>query len=184
MKPRKTSPPTSNKSAFNILVSSCRGLKFKPHDIARQFDQRGRYDLALDKEFPFHITLFDFKAGQYTPTWDWHERLELTMSLDGSLRMGMGDDKVEMDPGDLIIVDNLKLHNVEDFPGFNTRVIVMSFMPEFVYAPVSPSCDYAFFAPVLRQARGPSACPAVQGRRCRGNLHGHDGPAEILFPIN
>ena len=154
MKQPKASAATENRKVFAALISACRGLQFKQHDIARQLDQRGRYDLALDKEFPFHITLFHFKSGQYTPTWNWHERLELTMALDGPLRMGMGDTTVEMEPGDLIIVDNLKLHNVQDFPGFKTRVIVMSFMPEFVYAPGSPSCDYAFLLPFYAKREG------------------------------
>ncbi len=154
MKVTKANLPTTSKKAFAALTDACRGLHFKQHDIARQLDQRGRYDLALDKEFPFHITLFHFKSGHYTPTWNWHERLELTMALDGPLRMGMGDTTVEMAPGDLIIVDNLKLHNVQDFPGFKTRVIVMSFMPEFVYAPGSPSCDYAFLLPFYAKREG------------------------------
>lgn len=154
MKHSRASIATDNKKAFAALLSACRGLSFKPHDIARQLDQKGRYDLALDKEFPFHITLFQFKSGQYTPTWNWHERLELTLALDGPLRMGMGETTVALEPGDLIIVDNLKLHNVHDFPGFKTRVVVMSFLPEFVYAPGSPSCDYAFLLPFYAKREG------------------------------
>lgn len=154
MKATKASLPALNKRAFAALTTACRSLQFKQHDIAQQLDQRARYDVAIDKEFPFHITLFHFKSGHYTPTWNWHERLELTMALDGPMRMGMGDTTVEMEAGDLIIVDNLKLHNVQDFPGFKTRVIVMSFMPEFVYAPGSPSCDYAFLLPFYAKREG------------------------------
>jgi AraC-like DNA-binding protein len=76
------------------------------------------------------------------------------MPLDGPARMRMGETCVELEAGDLVIVDNLKLHNVEDFPGFNTRVVVMSFMPEFVYAPGSPSCDYAFLLPFYAKREG------------------------------
>jgi AraC-like DNA-binding protein/quercetin dioxygenase-like cupin family protein len=154
MKPTKASLPPANRKAFATLLSACRGLLFQQHDIARQLDQQGRYDLAMDKEFPFHITLFQFKSGHYTPTWNWHERLELTIPLDGPTRMRMGETTVELEAGDLVIVDNLKLHNVEDFPGFKTRVIVMSFMPEFVYAPGSPSCDYAFLLPFYAKQEG------------------------------
>jgi AraC-like DNA-binding protein len=45
------------------------------------------------------------------------------------------------------VVDNLKLHHVVDFPGFDTRVIVISFLPEFVYSLGSPTHDYAFLLP-------------------------------------
>jgi len=143
-----------NRKAFATLLSSCRRLRFEPHDITRQLDDRGRYELPLDKEFPFHLRLFHFKSGRYTPTWNWHERLELTLALDGPVRMRMGDQTVELSMGDLLVVDNLKLHNVEDFPGFNTRVVVMSFMPEFVYCPGSPSCDYAFLLPFYAKREG------------------------------
>jgi AraC-like DNA-binding protein len=47
----------------------------------------------------------------------------------------------------LLVVDNLKLHHVVDFYGFNTRAIVISFLPEFVYSLGSPSHDYAFLLP-------------------------------------
>jgi AraC-like DNA-binding protein len=47
----------------------------------------------------------------------------------------------------LLVVDNFKLHHVVDFPGFDTRVIVISFLPEFVYSLGSPSHDYAFLLP-------------------------------------
>jgi AraC-like DNA-binding protein/quercetin dioxygenase-like cupin family protein len=146
--------PPANRKAFATLLSVCRRLRFSPHEIARQLDKQGRYELPLDKEFPFHVTLFNFKSGRYTPTWNWHERLELTMPLDGPTRMRMGEQTVQLEPGDLLVVDNLKLHNVEDFPGFDTRVVVMSFMPEFVYSPGSPSCDYSFLLPFYAKREG------------------------------
>ncbi len=154
MKRSKNEVAPATRKAYTTLLAACRKLRFEPHDIARQLDERGRYDLLLDKEFPFHIRLFHFSSKRYTPTWNWHERLELTMALDGPARMKMGDQKVDLAAGDLLVVDNLKLHNMEDFPGFDTRVIVMSFMPEFVYAPGSPSCDYTFLLPFYAKREG------------------------------
>lgn len=144
----------ANQDAFAALLAVCRRLKFEPHHIAQQLDARGHYELSLDKEFPFNIRLFHFSPKHYTPIWNWHERLELTMPLDGPLHMRMGDLHVELAAGDLLVVDNLKLHNVEDFPGLDTRVIVMSFMPEFVYSPGSPACDYTFLLPFYTKREG------------------------------
>lgn len=45
------------------------------------------------------------------------------MPLDGPLHMGMGDQRVQLAAGDLLVVDNLKLHNVEDFPGLNRGAV-------------------------------------------------------------
>jgi len=137
----------ANRQAFAKLLSFCSGLRFVPHDISRQLDQRGYYDLQLEKEFPFHVTLFRVSSKHYTPIANWHERLEVVMPLDGPARVRMGEQTVALAPGDLLVVDNLKLHNLEDFPGFKTRLISISFMPEFVYGSGSPSCDYAFLIP-------------------------------------
>jgi AraC-like DNA-binding protein/quercetin dioxygenase-like cupin family protein len=144
----------ANRKAFAALVAVCRRLKFEPHDIARQLDARGHYELSLDKEFPFNVRLFHFSPKHYTPIWNWHERLELTMPLDGPLHMRMGGLRVELAAGDLLVVDNHKLHNVEGSPGLNTRGIVMSFLPEFVYSPGSPACDYTFLLPFYTKREG------------------------------
>ncbi len=144
----------ANRKAFAMLLSACRGLRFVPQDIARQLDKRGHYELHLDKEFPFHVTLFQISSRHHTPIANWHERLEVCLPLDGPARMRMGEEAVNLGPGDLLVVDNLKLHNLEDFPGFKTRLIAISFLPEFVYGSGSPSCDYAFLIPFYAKREG------------------------------
>jgi AraC-like DNA-binding protein len=103
--------------------------------------------LQLDKEFPFRVTLFQVSSRHHTPIANWHERLEMLIPLDGPVHMRMGEELFGLAAGDLLVVDNLKLHNLEDFCGFKTRVIVLTFLPEFVYGSGSPSCDYAFLVP-------------------------------------
>ncbi len=144
----------AHRTALTALRSACRNFVFRPHDIAQQLDAQGRYELPLEKDFPFHIALFHLRSGQYTPTWNWHERLELTIPLDGPLHMRMGEESVKLGAGDLLIVDNLKLHNYEDFPGFDTRVVTFTFLPEFVYTPGSPVCDYTFLLPFYAKRIG------------------------------
>ncbi len=135
------------KAAFDRLLEVAQRLRFEPHDIAAQLDSRGRYEVPLDEEFPFVIKLFRYTSRRHTRGATWHERLELFLPLDGPARFRMGDQEVDLERGDLLVVDNLKLHHVVDFPGFDTRVIVVSFRPEFVYSLGSPSHDYAFLLP-------------------------------------
>jgi AraC-like DNA-binding protein len=142
------------RQALADLRGACKGLDFRRHDISRQLDERGRYELPLDLEFPFHVALYHLKSGSFTPVWNWHERLEVTMPLDGPLRMRMGAQTATIGPGDLLVVDNMKLHNYEDFPGFDTRVITLTFLPEFVYMPGSLPCDYAFLLPFYAKRDG------------------------------
>jgi AraC-like DNA-binding protein len=125
----------------------CNQLPFEPHDIAAQLDSRGHYEVELAAEFPLLIKLFRFSSRRHTRGVTWHERLELFLPLDDITRFRMGDQEVALNPGELLVVDNLKLHHVVDFPGFETRVIVISFRPEFVYTLGSPSHDYAFLLP-------------------------------------
>ncbi len=132
---------------FSRLLAVCRGLRFEPHDIARQLDARGRYEVELDREFPFLIKLFHYTSRRHTRGATWHERLELFLPLDGPARFRMGSSEVALARGDLLVVDNFKLHHVVDFSGFDTRVAVISFMPEFVYSLGSPWHDYAFLLP-------------------------------------
>jgi AraC-like DNA-binding protein len=122
-------------------------LKFEPHDIAAQLDAHGHYVVEFAAEFPLLIKLFHYTSRRHTRGATWHERLELFLPLDGPARFRMGDQEVDLRRGDLLVVDNLKLHHVVDFHGFDTRVIVISFLPEFVYSLGSPSHDYAFLLP-------------------------------------
>ncbi|MBV9274842.1 MAG: helix-turn-helix transcriptional regulator [Verrucomicrobia bacterium] len=120
-------------------------LPFELHRI--RMDPTGRYHEVMDREFPFIMRLFHFRHKDYTPGWTWHERLEVFLPLDGVTRMRMGQQQVELQPGEILIVDNLRLHMTADFPGFESRVIVVSFLPEFVYSLGSPLHDYFFLLP-------------------------------------
>jgi AraC family transcriptional activator of mtrCDE len=120
-------------------------LNFEPHRL--RLDQSGRYDETLDHEFPFLIKLFRFCHNDFTPIHSWHERLELFVPVDGTVSMQMGERRVDIGPGEVLIVENMKLHRILDIPGLNTRVVVISFMSNFVYSLGSPSHDYFFLLP-------------------------------------
>jgi len=148
-------PESRRPAEFEKLLATCERLHFIPHnETPRWQDDAGRFSREIDGGFPFRINLFRVSSSEYAPLANWHERLELVMPLDCLVRMRMGDGFVELQPGDLLVVDNLKLHNLEDFPGFSTRLISISFMPEFVCGPASPSCDYAFLVPFYAKRDG------------------------------
>ncbi len=115
-------------------------LMFEPHRI--WIDPTVRFDEAMDRTFPFFIRLFHFQHRNFTSVPSWHERLELFMPLDGPVRMRMGKREAELRPGNILIVDNMKLHMVADTCELDTRVIVMSFLPEFVSNGVAHAHTY------------------------------------------
>jgi hypothetical protein len=48
-------PKIKSAGAFTELLAHCDRLKFEPHDISRQLDARGRYEMPLAAEFGFAI---------------------------------------------------------------------------------------------------------------------------------
>ncbi len=140
-------PRVKATAAWKALLAACAKLHFEPHDIAAQLDARGRYEVALTPEFPLSIKLFRYTSKRHTRGETWHERLELFIPLDGPVKFRMGEQTVSLERGEVLVVDNLKVHHVVDFPGFDTRAIVVSFQPEFVYSLGSPSGDYTFLLP-------------------------------------
>ena len=137
---------------WEALLDACAHLPFVPHDIAAQLDAGGRYEMPLDDEFPFAISLFHYSSDRHTRGSTWHERLELFVPVEGRTLFRMGESELDLQPGELLVVDNLKLHHVVDFDGFDSRAVVVSFRPEFVYSLGSPSHDYTFLMPFYAAA--------------------------------
>lgn len=130
------------------------GLEFRPHRITHLLNAKGRHELRLPDAFPFEVSLFRFREHAVTRRLTWHERLELLMPLDGPMRERMGDLVVELQAGDILVVDHLKPHQVEDTPGLDTRAVVISFMAECVFSPGCPPADSAFLLPFFRKVEG------------------------------
>lgn len=141
-------------TAFQKLLAIASQLNFRTHRIAHLLDAKGRHELKLPREFPFAIKLFQLRHGAITQRLTWHERLELLMPLDGPLRERMGDLVVDLQPGDLLVVDHLKPHQAVDTPGLNTRALVISFQQECVFTPGCPLTDHAFLIPFFRKVEG------------------------------
>jgi AraC-like DNA-binding protein len=164
-------------ASFLKLLEFASRLKFRPHRIAHLLDAKGRHALKLPAAFPFVVTLFHFREGAITRRLTWHERLELLVPLDGTLRQRMGDLVVDLQPGDVLVMDHLKPHQVVDIPGLNTRVLVISFLQECVFAPGSPPTDYAFLLPFFAKVEGrPQLLPAGSPRAAEA----HQAVARLL----
>jgi AraC-like DNA-binding protein len=140
----------SKRGQANELYQIAKLLTFQPHRIS--VDPTGRYDEPLDREFPFFIRLFHFHQRDFTPVPSWHESLELFVPLDGPVCMRMGNRYAKLGAGEILIVDNLRLHMVADSPDLNTRVIVISFLPEFVWDGGAHSQSHIFLSPFYKKS--------------------------------
>ena len=131
--------------------SLARNLRFEAHDIGGQLDATGHYVVPFHREFPLSVRLFRYRSGRFTQGVTWHEQLELFCPIEGRVDVQMGNQLVQLAPGDLLVVDNLKLHQVVDRPDLDARVVVVSFLPELVYSLGSLSHDFAFLLPFYAQ---------------------------------
>jgi AraC-like DNA-binding protein len=134
-----------------------RSLVFEEFAIDHLVDHRKRYRLRLEPAFPFVVKLFSYetKAGPFPL--NWHERLELFMPLSGAGEFDNGEHRISFEAGDILVIDNLKLHGVASYRGKSRRAMVITFLPEFVYTLGSPLCDSLLLTPFYRTAGAPPA---------------------------
>ena len=76
-------------------------------------------------DFPFAIKLLHFSRRQEERPLAWHECLELFIPLGSQCRLRVGDSVLNLGRGDVLVMDNLKLHCVLDFPEPQLRAIVI-----------------------------------------------------------
>jgi AraC-like DNA-binding protein len=130
-----------------MLLDIARTLPVEPFVIDHLVDAHGRYRLDLDPQFPLAIRVYRFAPVGAGYSMNWHERLEIFVPLSGRGVFQMGERVLEFAEGDLLVVDNLKLHGLREFTGKDPRAMTITFNPELVYNIASPLCDFAYLTP-------------------------------------
>ena len=123
------------------------GLHFEPYGIEHLVDDFRHHHLALDLEFPFTIKPFSYETFQPGERLTWHNRLEIFCPVRGSGRFQMGDRIIDFNSGDLLVVDNMKLHGALNFEGSYGAAVIIYFKAELFYNLGSAVCDYAYLTP-------------------------------------
>ena len=129
------------------MLTAPRRLPFEPFVIDQFVDSQRRYHLELDPQFPFAMKLFSYDNVSPPYSLNWHERLELFVPLTGHGTFVMGDRSIAFEAGDVLVIDNMRLHGLRDFRGSSRTAMVVTFMPAFVFTLGSPLCDSLFLAP-------------------------------------
>lgn len=123
------------------------GLHYEPYAIDHLVDDFRHHHLPLDPEFPFFIKALSYESFRPGERLTWHNRLELFCPVSGAGRFQMGERLIDFKGGDVLVVDNLKLHGAYDFQPANSRGIVIYFRAELFYNLGSSVCDYAYLMP-------------------------------------
>jgi AraC-like DNA-binding protein len=109
--------------------------------------EKRRFDEPLDCEFAFQIKAYDFANGYSWPARNGQDGFALIVPLDGSLRVGTGERQIELGLGEILIAQDLNLAARAETEQMRVQVLVISFLPHFVYSLGSPSHDYFFLLP-------------------------------------
>jgi AraC-like DNA-binding protein len=139
--------PNAMTEEINTICSFAAGLRFEPYGIDHLVDAFGHHRLPLDPEFPFAIKAFPYESFPPGERLTWHNRLELFCPVSGSGSFQMGERIIDFKSGDLLVVDNLKLHGALSFEGPRSQAAVIYFRAELFYNLGSAVCDYAYLTP-------------------------------------
>lgn len=133
------------------LRTAAERLPREPYRVDRPVDERGQYQLQLSPEFPLAIKRIAFAASEPKPPLTWHTYLEIFVLLSRGCRMQMGGTVLDLNPGDVLVMDHRKLHAVAGFPGVEMEAIVIRFLPEIVRSAGSAAADHLMLLPFYCQ---------------------------------
>ena len=132
-------------SQTNALCEIAGRLPIK--QLHMPYAEKRRFDEPLDSEFAFQIEAYDFANGYSWSARNGRDGFALIVPLDGSLRVGIGERLIELGPGEILIAQDLNLAARAETEQMRVQVLVISFLPHFVYSLGSPSHDYFFLLP-------------------------------------
>lgn len=105
-----------------------------PFEIRPQIDDRRYLRREFNPDLPLMTKLYSFPKyrGMVGDNWmHWHDYYEMILPVDGAGRFNMGGWDVNFAPGDLLIVDTLRLHGVSSLSGPHRSLVVL-FPADFV----------------------------------------------------
>src|SRR6185295_2358634 len=130
------------------------GLRFEPYSIDHLVDAFRHHHLALDLEFPFTIKAFSYETFHPGERLTWHNRLEIFCPVRGSGCFQMGERIINFKGGDLLVVDNMKLHGALSYEGSDNAAVIIYFKAELFYNLGSAVCDYSYLTPFFGMSQG------------------------------
>lgn len=137
-----------------------RGVTFEPFRIEHMVDYGGHYHLDLDPSFPIMIKAFEFDPSEKTYPLNWHERLEIFAAVSGSGEFLMGERLLDYSLGDVLVVDNNRMHGLKRVSGRKPAAVSVCFAPELVWGGGSPADDLEYLA--VFYGRGHGKWPVVR----------------------
>lgn len=134
------------KSTLASLRRAARDLPVERYQVDRPVNPEGEYQLELSPEFPFAIKHLVCRPGDPLPPLTWHTYLEVFVHLSDQGLIRMGRHEIRLAAGDMLLMDNLRLHTMRTCGG-DLRWIVVRFLPEFVLGLAPLALDRLLLVP-------------------------------------
>ncbi len=124
------------------------------YETTQRIDAAKRHELALDPSFPLAVNLYSFPAVPGAIQMSWHERLEIFCPLTGPGKFRVGEHLEPFEAGDILLIDNLRLHGADSFNGPRRQALVVAFTPDLLAAPGAMPCDLWLLRPFHHLGQG------------------------------
>ncbi len=99
----------------------------------------------LDPDFP--LAVLDFRTRGDGDRMHWHEYFEIVLCLEGRGRFLFGRREQQIEPGDIILVDDSQPHVARPDAGGSLRLLLVLFRPELVAGPGCRAFDSGYLTP-------------------------------------
>ena len=106
-----------------------------------------KMDIKLDTDFPLKLMDVVITPGQNEISYHWHECLEISYVKSGRGRYLVDGREYTMEPGDIIIFNNIEPHGWEAFPPEPMVQPVLVFEPSLIWAGEVNIFDYQYLKP-------------------------------------
>lgn len=108
----------------------------------------------LDPAFPLAVNLYAFPRVPGAIQMSWHERLEIFCPLTGPGTFRIGEHIEPFEAGDILLIDNLRLHGADSFNAPRRQALVVVFTPDLLAAPGALPCDLWLLRPFHHLEQG------------------------------
>lgn len=147
--------------ATQELLSFLTHQKSEVFDLAGRVDDRRYLQRTFPEDLPLMLSLQQYPAYRHMvgENWlHWHDYYEFFVALSGQGDFCAGNDRFVFAPGDVVVVDPLKIHGVMRMEASHTALVIL--FPRHLVAPTESAVDVAFLG--AWESRQPNALPLMR----------------------